>query len=343
MLTMDVFNTSAFSAIELTGALDKFNYVPDFLGSIPDLFVPVPVRTEAIWIEERSYAPTILSVSPRGSAPHQTGGDRAVARAFKTVRVADASRVTASELQNIRAFGSETEMKQLAVEVARRQQKMMQNMQLTFEYHRLNAVQGLVLDKDGSTIYDWASQFGQTIPAEVDFDLDNASPASGALRIKCTAAVRSIRAGLKGVANPTRIVALCGDTFWDQLIAHTEVRATYLNWQAATDLRKDVAWDAFTFAGIDFVNYRSTDSDAGATDTVSVGATKAKFFPVGAGIFQWAMSPMESFDFVNTPGQMYYSSMVMDKDRGMWADVELYSYPLPVCTMPAALYRARNT
>lgn len=343
MLTMDVFNTSAFSAIEMTGALDKFNYVPDFLGTIPDLFVPVPVRTEVIWIEERSYAPTILQTTPRGSAPHNTGGDRAVARAFKTVRLADASRITASELQNIREFGSDSELKQLAKELGRRQQKMMQNMQLTKEALMLSTVQGTTTDKDGTTIYAWDTQFSQTIPAEVDFDLDNASPASGILRQRCTTAVRSIRSALKGVGNPTRIVALCGDTFWDQLIAHSEVRATYLNWQAATDLRKDVAWDAFTFAGIDFVNYRSTDSDAGATDTVSVGATKCKMFPVGAGIFQWAMSPGESFDFANTPGQEFYSSIVRDLARNTYVDVELYSYPLPVCTMPSALYRARNT
>jgi hypothetical protein len=28
---------------------------------------------------------------------------------------------------------------------------------------------------------------------------------------------------------------------------------------------------------------------------------------------------------------------VLDKDRNSWADVEMYSYPLPVCTMPQAL------
>jgi hypothetical protein len=35
--------------------------------------------------------------------------------------------------------------------------------------------------------------------------------------------------------------------------------------------------------------------------------------------------------------------IVPDKDRNMWADVEVYSYPLPVCTMPSALYQAKRT
>jgi hypothetical protein len=43
------------------------------------------------------------------------------------------------------------------------------------ENMRLGAVQGLLADADGTTIYNWATEFGQTIPAEVDFDLDAAS------------------------------------------------------------------------------------------------------------------------------------------------------------------------
>ena len=67
------------------------------------------------------------------------------------------------------------------------------------------------------------------------------------------------------------------------------------------------------------------------------------FFPVGAGIFKWAMSPGESFEHIGQLGQKFYPGIVVDKDRNQWADVEMYSYPLPVCTMPQALYRAKRT
>ena len=74
MLTMDVFNDSAFSGISLTAALDKFDYVPGYLGSIRGLFTPTPVRTTAIWIEERANAPALIQTSPRGAEPKQKGG-----------------------------------------------------------------------------------------------------------------------------------------------------------------------------------------------------------------------------------------------------------------------------
>ena len=340
MLTMDVFKQDAFSATSLTAAVDKIGYVPSFLGSIAGLFVPVPIRTTSVFIEERENAPALIQTSPRGAPPPQKGGDKGKVRNFNTVRVAQKSRITADELQGIRQFGSETEMKQLQTEIARRQFKMRGDVELTQENMRLGAVQGKVLDADGSTIIDWEVELGQAIPAEVDFDLDNASPASGAVRKKCNAAVRSILTNLKGLGgNGVRVRAICGDNFWDDLTAHNEVRQTYLNYQAAAALREGNAYEEFNYGGITWSNYRGTDDGT----TVTVGTDKAKLFPVGAGIFQIAQAPAETFDFVNTPGQPVYSWVVTDKDRNAWADVEMYSYPLHVCTMPSALYRARRT
>lgn len=340
MLTMNIFNDDAFSATSMLTAVNKVGYTPGLLGSLPGLFIPTPVRTEAIWIEEQTDGPALIQTSPRGAPPNRVQGIRREARPFKTKRLAEASRITASELAGIRAFGSETELKQLMAEIASRQQKMKNNMDLTFENWRLGCVQGIVLDADGSTIIDWASELGQTIPAEVDFDLDNASPVAGILRKRCTTAIRTMTRALKGLGgNAVRFMALCGDDFWDDLIAHPEVRATYLNYQAAASLRDPVAWETFVFGGITWINYRGTDDGS----TVAIGTDKAKFFPVGAGIFQWAMAPGESFAELNQPGQEFSSMIVRDKDRDQWADIEMYAYPLPVCTMPSALYRARRT
>lgn len=339
-LSLDVFNQDAFTAISLSAAVDKIDYVPNFLDAMPGLFETDSVRTEEIWIEERSTGAVVLQTSPRGTPPRNEGPDIRLARSFKTRRIADASRITANELQNIRAFGTADQLMSLQIEIARRQQKIKRNLALTWENLKLGAVQGIVNDADGTLIYNWATEFNQSIPAEINFDLENANPASGAVRKQCTQVVRSIRRGLKG--KPFfRIVGLCGDAFWDDFTAHPEVRETYKNWAAAADLRNDVgaAWSGFRYGEINFFNYRGTDDNS----TVAVPTTKCKFFPVGSGIFRWAQSPGESFEFVNTPGQLVYSRIVLDKDRNAWADVEEYSYPLPVCTMPQALAAGKNT
>lgn len=341
MLTMDVFKQDAFNSTTLTAVVDKLGYTPGFLGSIGGLFVPVPVRTTAVFIEERANAPALIQTTPRGAPPKQRGGEKSKVRAFETVRLAEASRITASELQGIRAFGSETELKQLQTEIARRQGLIRNDFELTKEYHRLAAIQGKALDADGTVIYDWATEFGQAIPAEIDFDLDNASPVTGAVRKKCNTVKRSILASLKGLGgNGIGIGAVVGDAFWDDLTSHPEVEKTFINTQQAADLRNGfgTAWSTFRYGDITWVNYRGSDDSA-----VGVGTDKAKFFPIGAGIFPVAQSPGESFEFVNTPGQDIYSGIVTDKDRNAWADVELFSYPLYVCTMPSALHQGRRT
>lgn len=341
MTPFNVFTEDMFSAVTLSAAVDKLFYVPTYLQTLAGLIVPDPVRTEVIWIEERENVATIIPFSPRGAPPDQVGGDKRVARAFQTLRYAKASRITAAELFGIRQWNSEVALKDVGTEVARRQSKLLAGASLTKEYHLLNLVtQAKQLDAAGNTIYDWATEFEQTIPNEVDFDLDNQSGAAGAILKKCRAARRSIQIGLAGVGTASRIVCLCGDAYYEDLTTNPEVRNTYLNWQAAADLRNaSKEWSSFIYGDIEFINYRSTDDKS----TVAVNTDKGFMFPLGAGIFRQALSPGERFEHLGQLGQEFYSGMVLDDDRNSWADVELYSYPLWVCTMPQALYHTKRT
>lgn len=357
MLTMDAFRADAFAAVSLTAAVDKMQYRPRLLTNTPGLFVPKPVRTTAVWIEERSNAPALIQTSPRSAPPKQRGAEIRNARSFNVRAIGEGSRIMADELQNIRAFGSETEMKTLMEEVARRQHLIKEDTQLTLENWALSVVQGKLLDADGSTIYDWNDEFKQPQAAEVNWDLLNTSPASGIIRQMCNETIRHVRRQLKGVGGDmVSVAAVCGDGFYDALTAHPEVRQTFLNWSAAADLRKANAWDFFNFGGINWINYRGTDdadptppvgSNIGTTTnpTAAVGVpfTRAKFFPLDAGIFQIAYAPAPRFEFVNTPGLSAYSWVVIDEKRDMWCDVETFTYPLAVCTMPGCLLSGKRT
>ncbi len=339
-LTMDVFSGDAFNAVTMTEAIDRMEFVPQALDGMPGLFVDKPVRTKGIWIEDRGDGPRIIPTTPRGAPPTARGSNLRNARNFATVRIAESSTIYADELQDIRAFGKETELMQLQDEIASRQKILGDDMNLTREHYALGAIQGKMLDADGSTLFNWATEFGQSLPTEIDFDLDNASPGSGVLRKKCNAVVRGTSRALKGRGGPgVQIVGLAGDNFWDDFTGHSEVRETFLNQQEARELRKGTAWKTFDFGDITWANYRGTDDNT----TVAVPTDKVKFFPVGAGIFQRAWSPAERFEFVNTLGRPRYTWVVRDKDRDMWADVEMYSYPLYVCTQCDALFSGRRT
>jgi len=340
MLTMDVFKQDAFSAISMTNAISLVGYVPQFLGSM-GIFETVPVSTTSVFIETRAMGPALIQTDLRGAPPRQVGTDKRAVQAFATTRLSQSTRIMADWLQGVRAFGSITELMTLQMEIARRQTKMKNNLELTAEHMRLGAVQGKVVDADGVTVlWDWGAAFGQNPIAPVSWDLENANPARGVLRRTCNALRRTVTRNLQGMGGANvNIWGLCGDQFWDDFITHQEVRETYLNTQAAADLRGQNnfgAWENFGFAGITFSNYRGTDD----TSTVAIPADTCRLFPTNAGIFQVAYSPAEKFEFVNTMGQPLYSWTVHDDDRDMWEDVEMYSYPLYVCTMPQALATA---
>jgi cobalamin biosynthesis Mg chelatase CobN len=66
----------------------------------------------------------------------------------------------------------------------------------------------------------------------------------------------------------TRAIALraeCGSAFFADLVAHKEVRETYLNTAAAADLRSRIA-DEVSFGGITFRRYRGGTGFGVATD-----------------------------------------------------------------------------
>jgi hypothetical protein len=344
MITMDVFNSSAFSAVSLTGAINQKPFVPSFLGDL-GLFTDKPIRTTAAVLESMNGTLTLVPTTPRGAPLPEESRDKRVIKYFETVRIAKGATITAAEIQNVRAFGSETDVQQVANEVAALYEKISFDIQLTWENMRLGAVQGIVLDADGTTtLNNWFTNWGIVQPNEVDWDLDNITTAlSGAIRNKCSATIRTAIRALGGLWVPGRsyLMGLCGDTFFDQLTQNQEVKNTYLATSQAADLRENNApFETFRYGGITWVNYRGTDD----TTTTGINTLLVKFVPVNVpGLFECAWAPAETFDFVNTPGKPLYAIPVKDLARNAWQRMELYSYPLHFCTRPAALLRGKNT
>lgn len=334
MAALDVFKADAFSLMSLLKAIENVDYKPQYLGSL-GIFEDNPVDTRTVAVESRNDTLALIPTTPIGAPLVQRSSDKRTVRNFGTVRIAKGSRIHAESLQGIRAFGSETETEQVQAVVARRLQQLSNDLELTWEHHRLGAVQGIVLDADGSTvIYNYYDEFGVAQPSAVGFDLGTL--AAGAVRpLVESQIVRPIKRNAKG-AQITGIKALVGDDFWDALVNHAEIRTTYLNQVAASELREPTAFGRFMFAGVEWVNYQGTDDNS----TVAIAEDEVKFFPVGSGIFEVAWAPAEFFDTVNRPGVPRMPLIVTDPLRNAWADVELYSYPLFICKRPLTLRSA---
>jgi len=343
MVSLNVFTQDPFSTIQLTTAVERNPFRPTGLGEL-GIFEPDPIRTTALAVEQRQGKLVLIPFSDRGEEGAQRTTEKRSARYFDVPRLMHSDTIYANEIQNIRAFGTETELMQLETEVARRLNGptgLTSNIEYTWEYQRLAAVQGMCTDYDGSIKFNWFDEFGIIQATEVGFNL--AAGVANSLRPLCNSIVRTMARKSQGAFTPTtKVYALCGDAFYDAFTNHPDVIRTFINWSAAADLRDNsqgAAFGSFTFAGITWLNYRGSDD----TTTIAVASDKVKFFPVGApGIFRVAHAPGESFEWVNTPGKPIYIIPIFDRDRRAWWKMEAYSYPLHICTRPEVLLSGRS-
>jgi Phage major capsid protein E len=355
---LNVFRNDAFTSVTLTEAVERNPYKPDGLGNLR-LFEPKPIRTKALAVEQRQGRLVIIPTSARGAPPTERITEKRQARYFEAPRIATADTVYASELMDVREFGTESVMMQVQAEVARRLNGptgLTSNIEYTWERHRLGAIQGLLLDADGTVLFNWFEEFGIDQPVEIGFNLAQANPPDGVLRTTCNQVVRGMtRAGQGAFTGRTKIVGLCGDDFWDFLVNHPDVTKTYYNWLQAAELRQGTAFrgtgdDAnpfsanasmltpMLFGDIYWINYRGSDDLV----SVAIPSDRVKFFPQGGNdVFTVAWAPSDTAQWINKPGKPTYVLPIMDRDRQKWWRMEVESYPLHICTRPEVLFSGR--
>ena len=336
----DIFSDSAFEMTALTDAVNDIKFVPGRIGQL-GLFETSYVNTTTIAIERQGDILELVPPTPRGGPGITLDKAKRDLRQFVLPHFEINDAIFADEVQNVRAFGSETALQSAMAKVAERMRTHVNSLAATEEYARMGALKGIVTYADGST-FNLFTEFGVSQESEVDFDLHTDGSATGAFRTKCAGAVRSIAAILGGVPF-TGIHALCGDAFYDKLIGNPEVRQTYLNHAGAAELRAGYAaggqsFGSFPFGGILWENYRGK---VGSTDFVHTD--KCHVFPVGVpGLFRSVFGPADYFDTVNLPGRRLFTRQ-FEMQNGKGRRLDTQTNALHYCVRPKALLVGRHT
>lgn len=339
MAMLDIFNSDAFSVTSLTDSINSAKFVPGRVGSM-GLFQETGVATTAIAIEERGGLLSLVAPTPRGSHGQTFDKQKRTMRALSIPHFEINDAIMAEEVQGVRAWGSETEVEMVAGRVAERLALHSQSMEATTEYSRIGALKGVVTYADSTTL-NLFTTFGVSQETEIAFDLANATPASGVLRKKCAGVIRQMAGILEGTPF-TGIYALCGDAFFDDLIAHPEVRASYLAQVEASQLRTGYiqpgqSYGTFTFGGITWENYRGS-----VGSTTFVNTDKCHLFPTGVpSLFRTYYAPADYMETVNTIGQrMYAKQYPMANGKGVNLDAQTNA--LHICTRPRVLIQGKR-
>jgi hypothetical protein len=264
------------------------------------------------------------------------GGETRDLRAVRVPHFQRDDAVMAEEVQNVRAFGTESDVEPVMDRVDRKIARHTRSLDFTLENLRLGAITGIVLDKNGGTLLNLFTTFGIPTPTAVDFALGSSSTD---VRGKCAAVLDAIEDALEGEQAP-RVFALAGDTFFEALVVHPEVKATYANWQAAVNLRSDPRLP-FEYGGISWVRYHTRPKARKARGNAPmIGDKMARFVAAGVPeLYITRFAPADYEETVNTIGLPRYAKQY-PMPNGKGRQIEVQSNPICLCTRPEALQLA---
>ena len=334
------FHNPAFSMVSMTAAI---NLIPNRYGRMEEmrLFPAKPVRTRQIVVEEQNGVLNLLPSMPPGSPG--TVGTRAKrkVRSFIIPHIPHDDVVLPEEVQGLRAFGSETEMESIAGVMARHLETMRNKHAITLEHLRMGALKGVILDADGSTIYDLYNEFEIT-QKTVNFKLgefvsDEWVSSDTDVRGLCAQVLRHLEESLLG-EYMNGVHCLCSSEFFDALVSHNTVKEAYSRYQQGIMLINDVR-AGFTFGGITFSEYRGQATDTQGVTRRFIAEGEAHVFPLGTiDTFCTYFAPADFNETANTLGQPLYAKQAPRQfDRG--TDLHTQSNPLPMCHRPGVLVK----
>lgn len=331
MPILDAFKADGFSVSSLTKAINKIDYQPGRLGEL-GLFEDAGIMTTTLQVEEKGGVISLIQTSPRGGPGATRGADKRTLRSFTVPHLQAESTITADAVSNLRAFGQEVQMESIQNVVNERLAKLRRDQETTLEFHRVGALKGVLLDADGSTIYNLFTEFGvvqQT--AAITF-----SVATTDIRQQLVAAKRLAETELGGI-KVQEWHGISGGPWFDALVGHATVKEAFKYQQGqvlAADLR-----DQFGYAGVAWEEYRGSVSAQ-----AFVGASEAYLVPkTSPQIFITRFAPA---DFVDLPseglppeGLPIYAKQAIDPELQRWVKIHTQANPLCLCVIPRAVIK----
>jgi hypothetical protein len=334
---LDVFNSDAFGTLSLTATINKLPYQPMRIGQLA-LFQEDGVRTTAIDVEEQDGRLSLIQTSPRGApAPDPLASQKRKLRSFKLFHLERESKVLADEVQNVRAFGSETELQQVEALVASRLGELRPMHEVTLEYHRVNAIRGILLDADGTTLLNLFTEFSV---AQQTHDF-NFTTATLDVRAQVVAAIRKAEDELGGLPI-LGYRGFCSSGWFDTFTGHADVKDAH-KYQQSQILRDDVR-AAFRYGMVDWEEYRGSvakPDSVGGGSAAFIEASVAYLVPLTVpSVFITRFGPADFEETVNTLGLPIYAKTAPDPSGlNKYRLIHTQSNPICLCLRPRAVIK----
>lgn len=337
-MALTPFSNDLFTAASLT---DAFNKLPDsgFKVSQMGLFRGKGVATDTVVIENKNGVLQLLETRTRGDDAQTYPRSTRERRSFVIPHIPLIDSIDPSDVRNILAMGSDSQLENLATFVTERMSELRMAHDQTLEWMRLGALKGQILDGDGTTVlYDLYNEFNVT-QSVVNFQL---SSATFDVKAACRQVLDAVRAGMRGDTY-NRVHMFVSTDFFNALVDHPSVKEVWDRWNSSSNQMWKDNPDVFVFGGITFEIYDTVVTDSTGTARPFFGAAEGRAFPVGTrSTFVEYYAPANFNETVNRIGQRFYAK-IKEEDFGRGYRIYTEQNPLPICMRPEAMIQVNMT
>ena len=310
------------------------------------LFDRRPIATTTVTIVRRGNKLVLLNPTARSGPRQELNRDLKNSVTFDIPSFKNGDLLTPEDIQNVTAFApGPKQLEQVATAEARRLQKVRDPYDQTFEFFRLAAIKGMIVDPLGNVMYNLFDAFAIQKKV-VYFDLDN--PDTN-VTDHTQAITDHIAENLGGETSDGGVHVICGGEFRRKLNSHPS-RTKWLEQHpdAASLLAKsrDIgdpnAMRTTYVDGVTFESYTGKFTNTEGETLTPIENNRGYAFPTGTTeMFPEYDAPANRMGHVNTAPneEIFVSTEVLKHDKGI--DIDAEANKLPLCTQPRLLIECR--
>jgi hypothetical protein len=330
---MDLMNPfSVFTVAELSEAM---SVLPNMYGRMNELgiFEVKGLRTNTVAIEEKGGSLVMLPTHARGAPGPQGKTAKRKLRTFTIPQITEEEGIDADEVLGLRGFGG-NQLASLQDLVTDKLMTARSKHDITLEFMRMGALNGVLVDGAGVTLYNFFTEFAITEKV-IDFAFTNANLD---VRNICMNVCRHIEDNITGDVY-TNIRAEVSPEWFDAFVAHASVKDAFKGYAEARRVLGGDLRNGFEYGGITFYEYRGNATDFSGNNQKFIPANTGRAYPLGTRqTFRTFVAPADFNETVNQVGQLYYAKIAPRKfDRGY--DAHTQSNPFPICMRPQVLVK----
>lgn len=318
--------------------------IPNIRTPLSDLgiFRSESIATTAVTFEQTFGTLGLLSDVYRGGSVQANTDETRKLHTYAVPYFKVVDRLTAADIQNVRAYGSADQAETQAAALERKMTRMKRSALMTEEYAKFYALtQGKIYSPSGAVAHSsFYTDFGVT-RKEIDFNLEVSTTD---VLAKIEEAVAHSQDNALAGDMYSGMVCLCSPEFFAALVSHPKVVTSYQYYSSTQEpLRNRLGGNTtlhreFQYGGVLFREVR--DSVNGSR---FIATDEAYFIPLGTNdmfVSYWA--PSNKIALSNTLGEQMYLFQTANPN-GESIDLELEFSQVHLLRRPAAVVKATRT